>query len=212
MASNTCCFVSSNIFLPPSSLTTTCSSSLSPVVFSGGLKSRRGSWVVTRAVPGPNTYIFAFVFPLSLLVATIFTTLRISDKLDEDFLQEDNPPLPAVSLVRGRRYSRGSPQMLDASLSPDKEPLPDCRTSDPKLLGAKCRILQSLPTRTPVDYRDRAPKAHTRFHPTFPMRTPIDYRRRPSVQAYPWRSLTTDTAFPVDMLQEGVLQKSTCIK
>ncbi|KAL8114790.1 hypothetical protein AgCh_021594 [Apium graveolens] len=87
--------------------------------------------------------------------------------------------------------------MLDASLSLDKEPLPDCRTSDPKLLGAKCRILQSLPTRTPVNYRDRAPKAHTRFHPTSPMRTPIDYRRRPSVQAYPWRSLTTDTAFLV---------------
>lgn len=88
MASNTRCFFSSNIFIPPSSLTTTCFPSLSPVVFSGGLKSRRGSWVVTRAVPGPNTYIFAFVFPLSLLVATIFTTLRISDKLDEDFLQE----------------------------------------------------------------------------------------------------------------------------
>ncbi|KAL8102975.1 hypothetical protein AgCh_027491 [Apium graveolens] len=77
--------------------------------------------------------------------------------------------------------------MLDASLSPDKEPLPDCRTSDRKLLGAKCMILQSLPTRTPVDYRDRAPKAHTRFHLTSPMRTPIDYRRRSSVQAYPWR-------------------------
>lgn len=88
MASNTCCFLSSNIFIRPSSISTTCFSSLSPVVFSGGLKSRRGSWAVTRAVPGPNTYIFAFVFPLSLLVATIFTTLRISDKLDEDFLQE----------------------------------------------------------------------------------------------------------------------------
>ncbi|KAL8133737.1 hypothetical protein AgCh_008975 [Apium graveolens] len=104
------------------------------------------------------------------------------------------------------RYSRGSPQILDASLSPDKEPLPDYRTSDPKLLGAKCRILQSLPTRTPVDYRDRVPKAHTGFHPTSPMTTPIDYRRRSSVQEYPWRSLTTDTAFPVDVLQEGVLQ------
>ncbi|KAL8102738.1 hypothetical protein AgCh_027314 [Apium graveolens] len=68
--------------------------------------------------------------------------------------------------------------MLGASLSPDKEPLPDCRTNDSKLLGAKCRILQSLPTRTHVDYRDRAPKAHTRFHLTSPMRTPIDYRRR----------------------------------
>ncbi|KAK1392551.1 High chlorophyll fluorescence 153 [Heracleum sosnowskyi] len=91
MASHTCCFFSSNTYLRPSSLTTTCLSpttSLSPVVFSGGLKSRRGWSVVTRAVPGPNTYIFAFVFPLSLLVATVFTTLRISDKLDEDFLQE----------------------------------------------------------------------------------------------------------------------------
>lgn len=86
MASHTRCYLfTSNTFLPPTSLTTSYSS---PVVFSGGLKSRRGSSVVTKAVPGPNTYIFAFVFPLSLLVATIFTTLRISDKLDEDFLQE----------------------------------------------------------------------------------------------------------------------------
>ena len=80
-------------------------------------------------------------------------------------------------------------------MPPDKEPLPDYRTSDPKLLGAKCRILQSLPMRTPVDYRDKTPKAHTRIHLISPMRTLIDYRRRPSVQAYPWRSLTTDTAF-----------------
>ncbi|KAL8093888.1 hypothetical protein AgCh_035681 [Apium graveolens] len=94
--------------------------------------------------------------------------------------------------------------MLDASLSPDKEPLPDCRTSDPKLLGVKCRILQSLPTRTPVDYRDRAPKAHTRFHPTSPMRTPIDYRRRPSVQAYPWRS-NHATDLVVEKIKVGLL-------
>ncbi|KAL1822593.1 hypothetical protein ACET3Z_009371 [Daucus carota] len=92
MASRTCCcFFTSNSYLPPSTLSTSCLSpvsSLSPVVFSGGLTSRRGSSVVTRAVPGPNTYIFAFVFPLSLLVATVFTTIRISDKLDEDFLRE----------------------------------------------------------------------------------------------------------------------------
>lgn len=83
--------MASNTFLRPCSLTICCfsrTSSLSPVVFSGGLKSRRRASVVTGAVPGPNTYIFAFVFPLSLLVATIFTTMRISDKLDEDFLQE----------------------------------------------------------------------------------------------------------------------------
>ncbi|KAL8156115.1 hypothetical protein AgCh_001273 [Apium graveolens] len=74
---------------------------------------------------------------------------------------------------------------------PDKEPVPYCRTSDPKLLGAKCRILRSLPTRTPVDYRDRPPKAHTKVYPTSTMRTLINYRRRPSVQAYPWRSHNT---------------------
>ena len=85
-------------------------------------------------------------------------------------------------------------------------------------MGAKCRILQSLPTRTPVEYRDKVPKSHTSDYPTSltrtpvecrdrvpkahtndyltsPTRTPVEYRRRPSVQAYPWRSLTTDTAF-----------------
>ena len=51
------------------------------------------------------------------------------------------------------------------------------------------------PNEDTVDYRDIAPKAHTRFHPTSPMRTLIDYMRRLSVQAYPWRSLTTNTVF-----------------
>ena len=62
-------------------------------------------------------------------------------------------------------------------------------------MGAKCRILTSLPMRTPVEYRDRVPKAHTSDYLASPTRTPVDYRRRPSVQAYPWRSLATDTAF-----------------
>lgn len=44
--------------------------------------------MVLRAVPGPNTYLFAFLFPISLLAATIFTSIRIADKLDDDFLQE----------------------------------------------------------------------------------------------------------------------------
>ncbi|KAL8124197.1 hypothetical protein AgCh_012001 [Apium graveolens] len=78
---------------------------------------------------------------------------------------------------------------------PNKDPLPDYRISDPKLLGARCWILRSLPTRTPIDYRDRALKAYTRVYPKSRMRTLIDYRRRPSVQAYPWRFLAPDTAF-----------------
>ncbi|KAL6989717.1 hypothetical protein U1Q18_015468 [Sarracenia purpurea var. burkii] len=47
-----------------------------------------GLSVVTRAGPGTSTYIFAFVLPLSLLAITVFTSIRIADKLDRDFLEE----------------------------------------------------------------------------------------------------------------------------
>ncbi|KAI3448821.1 hypothetical protein Pfo_005486 [Paulownia fortunei] len=50
--------------------------------------SRRGISVATRAGPSSTSYIFAFVFPLSLLAITIFTSVRIADKLDEKFLEE----------------------------------------------------------------------------------------------------------------------------
>ncbi|KAL8542180.1 hypothetical protein ACS0TY_003151 [Phlomoides rotata] len=50
--------------------------------------SRRGISVVTRAAPTATSYIFAFVFPLSLLAITIFTSVRIADKLDQKFLEE----------------------------------------------------------------------------------------------------------------------------
>ncbi|XP_071690622.1 uncharacterized protein [Rutidosis leptorrhynchoides] len=49
----------------------------------------RGSLVVTRGgAPGATTYLFAFIFPLSLLAVTIFTSIKISDKLDKDFYEE----------------------------------------------------------------------------------------------------------------------------
>ncbi|GFY90498.1 hypothetical protein Acr_07g0006950 [Actinidia rufa] len=51
-------------------------------------RKSRGSSVVTRAGPGTNTYIFAFVLPLSLLAITVFTSIRIADKLDREFLEE----------------------------------------------------------------------------------------------------------------------------
>ncbi|XP_076960542.1 uncharacterized protein LOC143636955 [Bidens hawaiensis] len=45
--------------------------------------------VATRAgPPGTNTYLFAFLFPLSLLAVTVFTSIQISDKLDRQFYQE----------------------------------------------------------------------------------------------------------------------------
>lgn len=51
-------------------------------------KKKRGVSVITRAGPSSTSYIFAFVFPLSLLAVTIFSAMRISDELDEKFLEE----------------------------------------------------------------------------------------------------------------------------
>ncbi|KAG6433596.1 hypothetical protein SASPL_105211 [Salvia splendens] len=44
--------------------------------------------VLTRAGPSTTSYIFAFVFPLSLLAVTAITSIRIADKLDQKFLEE----------------------------------------------------------------------------------------------------------------------------
>ncbi|KAG8643085.1 uncharacterized protein LOC110626638 isoform X2 [Manihot esculenta] len=51
-------------------------------------RTMRGSTLVTRAGPSTTSYVFAFVFPLSLLIGTIFTSIRIADKLDRDYLEE----------------------------------------------------------------------------------------------------------------------------
>ncbi|RZC82992.1 hypothetical protein C5167_045779 [Papaver somniferum] len=40
------------------------------------------------ATPTTANLIFAFVFPLTLLLVTIFTSIKIADKLDQDFLEE----------------------------------------------------------------------------------------------------------------------------
>lgn len=51
-------------------------------------RKTRGLSLVTRGAPGTSTYIFAFFLPLSLLAITVFTSIRIADKLDRDFLEE----------------------------------------------------------------------------------------------------------------------------
>ncbi|KAF3668486.1 putative pentatricopeptide repeat-containing protein-like [Capsicum annuum] len=52
-------------------------------------KKRRGITVVTGAGGiSSSSYIFAVVFPLSLLAITIFTSARIADTLDQKFLEE----------------------------------------------------------------------------------------------------------------------------
>ncbi|KAB2064056.1 hypothetical protein ERO13_A10G239300v2 [Gossypium hirsutum] len=63
-----------------------------PVVFAFSKdlfnRKRRGLEVVTRAGANTSSYVFAAVFPLSLLAITIFTSIKIADKLDEDFLED----------------------------------------------------------------------------------------------------------------------------
>ncbi|CAO2816203.1 unnamed protein product [Amaranthus hypochondriacus] len=61
------------------------------VRFPGEFRQRRirGVSVVTRAgPPSTNQFIFAFVFPLSLLAFTVFTAIQIGNRLDQKFLEE----------------------------------------------------------------------------------------------------------------------------
>lgn len=51
-------------------------------------KNSRGLSAITKAGPSSTSYIFAFVFPISLLAVTIFTSMRIADELDQKFLEE----------------------------------------------------------------------------------------------------------------------------
>ncbi|GLT66019.1 hypothetical protein SLA2020_384150 [Shorea laevis] len=51
-------------------------------------RKTRGETVVTSAGPSTSSYVFAFALPLSLLAATIFTSIRVADKLESDYLEE----------------------------------------------------------------------------------------------------------------------------
>ncbi|KAL4561789.1 hypothetical protein LXL04_033963 [Taraxacum kok-saghyz] len=81
----------------------------------GGSSGRnRGSLVVTRGgPPGTSTYIFAFVFPLSLLAVTIFTAMNISDKLDRDFYED---------LAVNQSILEGEDEDVDIATPTDEEP------------------------------------------------------------------------------------------
>lgn len=43
---------------------------------------------MTRAGPTANQFVLAFTLPLALVIITVFAALRISDKLDERYLEE----------------------------------------------------------------------------------------------------------------------------
>ncbi|CAN7070189.1 unnamed protein product [Brassica oleracea var. botrytis] len=52
--------------------------------------------VVARAGPSTSSYLLAFAIPATLIAATVFTSAKIADKLDDDFLEDVR--LPALSL------------------------------------------------------------------------------------------------------------------
>ncbi|KAF8097554.1 hypothetical protein N665_0286s0062 [Sinapis alba] len=43
---------------------------------------------VTRAGPSTSSYLLAFAIPATLIAATVFTSAKIADKLDDDFLED----------------------------------------------------------------------------------------------------------------------------
>ncbi|XP_010938652.1 uncharacterized protein [Elaeis guineensis] len=54
----------------------------------GGRRRRERELVVRAGPPTTNSLILAFVLPFSLIAGTIFTSIRIADRLDEKYLEE----------------------------------------------------------------------------------------------------------------------------
>ncbi|CAH9113754.1 unnamed protein product [Cuscuta epithymum] len=91
---------------------------------------RRGSSVVTRA--GTSNYIFAFLFPMTLLAVTVLTSIRIADKLDQKFMEE--VPIKTLSeLVIEQSILESEEDDGDAAgTSPKEETESSCRPNRPK--------------------------------------------------------------------------------
>lgn len=71
------------------------------------LETRRGDCLLARAgPPSTATLVFAFVFPLSLIIGTIFASVRIADQLDEKFLQEVSRMVAQKYVILCRRLVR----------------------------------------------------------------------------------------------------------
>lgn len=85
--------------------------------------------MVPRAGPSSSAYIFAFVFPLSLLVATIIASIRIADQLDEKFLEE---LALNQAILEAEENDEEEDDDGEASIPPEKEPTPVGSRNRPK--------------------------------------------------------------------------------
>lgn len=61
---------------------------ISPPLLHATCQRPRRATVVTRAGANASSYAFAIAMPLSLLGITVFTALRIGEKLDKDYYEE----------------------------------------------------------------------------------------------------------------------------
>ncbi|KAF8022242.1 hypothetical protein BT93_G2396 [Corymbia citriodora subsp. variegata] len=96
-----------------------------PVGFPGGTTRRAGGGfrrLVARAGPSTSSYVFAFVFPLSLLVTTVFASIKIADKLDRDFLEE----------LAINQAIKDADEDDDAEVSLEEKPVPSRTRNRPK--------------------------------------------------------------------------------
>ncbi|BAT93458.1 hypothetical protein LR48_Vigan05g013000 [Vigna angularis] len=59
-----------------------------PLRIHAGSRKRRSTAVVARAGPNTKSILFAIALPSSLLAVTIFSALRMGDKLDQDWREE----------------------------------------------------------------------------------------------------------------------------
>ncbi|CAN1822850.1 hypothetical protein LINPERHAP1_LOCUS30119 [Linum perenne] len=106
-----------------------------------GRKKGRGWSVVRRAGPSTSSYVFAFALPLSLLIFTIFTSIRISDKLDEDYLEELELN-QAIMEAEGIEYAEDEDENIDVNdeegvqVSPEEE---EVMLPQPALSGSRIR-------------------------------------------------------------------------
>ncbi|CAN1316523.1 hypothetical protein LINPERPRIM_LOCUS30097 [Linum perenne] len=107
-----------------------------------GRKKGRGWSVVRRAGPSTSSYVFAFALPLSLLIFTIFTSIRISDKLDEDYLEEVLELNQAIMEAEGIEYAEDEDENIDVNdeegvqVSPEEE---EVMLPQPALSGSRIR-------------------------------------------------------------------------
>ncbi|WZY68444.1 hypothetical protein YC2023_000684 [Brassica napus] len=55
--------------------------------------------LVARAGPSTSSYLLAFAIPATLIAATVFTSAKIADKLDDDFLEDVSLEFVSVSPI-----------------------------------------------------------------------------------------------------------------